>query len=253
MKRLQLGAALGALLALPGLAVAEGDPLAGKFELAQATQGLSGTGKLMAAIETSMGTLNCELFADDAPNTVANFIGLARGLRPFREPTSGKWEKKPFYDGLVFHRVIPRFMIQGGDYTGKGSGSIGYEILDEKNGNHRFDHGGVMAMANRGPNTGTSQFFITEAPQPALDDGGRAGGHYQIFGLCGDKDVELIKKIALTPRDSDDRPLTPVKIVKVTIKREGPAGPAGAATDAPAKPTNAKKVTQPAKKAPPPG
>src|SRR6185369_1828178 len=130
-------------LALPGLASAQTDPLAGKFELSSATTGLAGSGKLTAVIETSMGTFHCELFEQDAPNTVANFVGLARGLRPFRDPVTGKWEKKPFYDGLIFHRVIPGFMVQGGVYSGKGSGSIGYEILDEKNGSHRFDRGGM--------------------------------------------------------------------------------------------------------------
>jgi peptidyl-prolyl cis-trans isomerase A (cyclophilin A) len=250
MNRLIAGAALGALLALPNLACAEPDPLAGKFDIGAATAGLTGAGKLTAVIETSQGTFNCELFEQDAPGTVANFVGLARGLRPFANPSTGKWEKKPFYDGLVFHRVIPGFMIQGGDFTGKGSGSIGYEILDETNGSHRFDKGGVMAMANRGRNTGTSQFFITERATPALDDGGAAGGHYQIFGQCAE--VELVKKIAATPRDPGDRPREDVKIVKVTVKRV-PAAGAAAGAESPAKPTNAKKITQPVKKVPPPG
>jgi peptidyl-prolyl cis-trans isomerase A (cyclophilin A) len=120
-----------------------------------------------------------------------------------------------------------------------------------------------MAMANRGPNTGTSQFFITERPTPALDDGGGAGGHYQIFGDCPDKNVELVKKIAATPRDPGDRPTQEVKIVKVTIKRETAPTTTSSAVEAgkgpgkgkaePAKPTNDKKLTQPNKKVPPPG
>ena len=103
-------------------------------------------------------------------------VGLARGLRPFLDPGTSEWVKRPFYDGLVFHRVIPSFMIQGGDIRGNGSGEPGYTIPDEKNAPHKFDRGGVLAMANRGSNTGGSQFFITEQAQPPLDDGGAAGG-----------------------------------------------------------------------------
>ncbi len=198
--------------ALPG-----GDPLSGKFSIDEATRNLAGQGVLTAIIETSMGSFTCELFEKSAPNTVANFVGLARGLRPFRDPVSGEWKKTPFYDGLIFHRVIPGFMIQGGDFTGRGSGNIGYSIADETNAPHSFAQGGMMAMANRGPNTGDSQFFITEGPTTALDDGGRAGGHYQIFGQC--KEAGLVKTIARTPRDLNDRPMQDVRIKRVTIER----------------------------------
>ena len=233
--------------ALPG-----GDPLSGKFSIEEATRSLAGQGVLTAVIDTTMGTLTCELFEKDAPNTVANFVGLARGLRPFRDPISGDWKKTSFYDGLVFHRVIPGFMIQGGDVTGRGSGNIGYSIQDETNVPHSFGQGGMMAMANRGPNTGDSQFFITEGPTPALDDGGRAGGHYQIFGQC--KEVALVKSIARVPRDGMDRPMQEVRIKRVTIERRKgepaagvtsgsppPAGlkpKAGAPVKPPAKPAN---------------
>ena len=212
-------------VAQPAQAQSGGDPLGGKFSIEDATRGVPGQGVLSANIETTMGTFHCELFEKVAPLAVANFVGLARGLRPFRDPTSSEWKKKPFYDGLIFHRVIPGFMIQGGDVTGRGSGNIGYSIPDEKNAPHSFATGGMMAMANRGPNTASAQFFITEKETSPLDDGGRAGGHYQIFGQCDE--VELVKKIAATPRNPMDRPLQEVKMTKVTIKRDSGAAPAG--------------------------
>jgi peptidyl-prolyl cis-trans isomerase A (cyclophilin A) len=213
-----------ALLALVGTAGggaatarAEGDPANGKFTIGEATKGLTGSGPLMAEVKTSMGTFDCELFEKDAPNTVANFVGLARGLRPWKDPKSGQWVSKPFYDGLIFHRVIPGFMIQGGDPKGNGTGDPGYEIKDEKNDPHKFDKGGVMAMANRGPDTGGSQFFITEGPTPMLDDGARPGAHYQIFGQC--KDPDLVKQIAAVQRDARDKPNQDVTIQSVKISR----------------------------------
>lgn len=212
---------LGLALLAPAVACAEGDPLGGKFPIADATKGLPGAGKLSATIETTQGTFHCELFEKEAPNTVANFVGLARGLRPFKDPSSGQWVKRPYYDGLTFHRVIPGFMIQGGDIKGNGTGDPGYEIQDEKNEPHKFSKGGMMAMANRGPNTAGSQFFITEKEVPFLDDGARPGAHYQIFGEC--KEADLVKKIAGVERDPRDKPLKDVKIVKVTISRGGGA------------------------------
>jgi len=236
MKIAQLIAPLAlALVGLPGAAhAADPDPVAGKFSLADATKGLTGTGKLTAKIETTLGTFVCELFEQDAPLTVANFVGLARGLRPFLDPKTGQWQKRPFYDGLTFHRVIPSFMIQGGDIKGNGTGEPGYTITDEKNAPHKFDKGGIMAMANRGPNTAGSQFFITEAPQPPLDDGGMAGGHYQIFGQCPEH-VDLVKKISRVPRTPMDRPMTDINIVKVTIERQSKE-PAQTPKTPPAKP-----------------
>jgi peptidyl-prolyl cis-trans isomerase A (cyclophilin A) len=205
-----------ALAGTGGVSVAAQDPVGGKFSIEEATKGL-GKGTLTAKIETSLGTFHCELFEQDAPQTVANFVGLARGLRPFLDLGTSEWVKRPFYDGLVFHRVIPSFMIQGGDIRGNGSGEPGYTIPDEKNAPHKFDRGGVLAMANRGSNTGGSQFFITEQAQPPLDDGGAAGGHYQIFGQCAE--VDLVRKIARVPRTGMDRPLADVKITKITIDR----------------------------------
>src|SRR3954470_21861556 len=107
------------------------DPAKGHFTLDQATKGLSGSGPLTAKIETTVGTINCELFDKQAPVTVANFVGLARGVRPWKDPKTGKWVKKPLYDGTIFHRVIPEFMIQGGDPKGTGTGDPGYEFGDE--------------------------------------------------------------------------------------------------------------------------
>lgn len=227
--------ALSLTLTLAGLAgsalAAPPDPTGGKFTIEEATKGL-GKGTLKAKIATTMGIFTCELFEQTAPNTVANFVGLARGLRPFVDPGTGDWVKRPFYDGLTFHRVIPTFMVQGGDIKGNGTGEPGYTIQDETNAPHKFDQGGVLAMANRGRNTGGSQFFITESAQPPLDDGGAAGGHYQIFGQC--KEVDLVKKLARVPRTPMDRPMTDVKITKVTIERET-AEPAQTPKTAPAK------------------
>ncbi len=221
--RLIVPALLALLTSSSGAALAADDPTAGKFTLEEATKGLAGSGKLTAVIDTSMGSFNCELFDKEAPLTVANFVGLARGLRPFKDPKGSEWIKRSFYDGLNFHRVIPGFMIQGGDVLGNGTGEPGYTIADEKNVPHDFSKGGMLAMANRGPNTAGSQFFITEGATPFLNDTPR--GHYQIFGEC--QDAALVKKIAAVPRNGSDKPDQEVKITKVTIKRGG-AGKGGA-------------------------
>lgn len=236
--------ACSARAAAPAQAAAP-DPAAGKFTIEEAVKGVPGTGPLTAVIETSMGSFTCELFEKDAPGTVANFVGLARGVRPFLNPGTQEWVKKPFYDGLIFHRVIPSFMIQGGDIKGNGTGEPGYTITDERNAPHKFDRGGVLAMANRGPNTAGSQFFITEGPTPALDDGGRSGGHYQIFGQC--EPAELVKKIAAVPRDGRDKPFQDVSISKVVIQRGNGLEPAGKGGKGPAKPAG-KAAAAPVKK-----
>ena len=140
-----------ALLAVSLLATAvaradDDDPAKGSFTIADATKGLAGSGPLMAKIETTLGTFTCELFDKQAPITVANFVGLARGVRPFKDK-SGQWVKKPFYDGLIFHRVIPGFMIQGGDPLGIGSGNPGYRFDNEISPDLTFDKPGLLAMA----------------------------------------------------------------------------------------------------------
>jgi peptidyl-prolyl cis-trans isomerase A (cyclophilin A) len=184
-------------------------------DLEEYTKDLKGKGPLKAIFETSMGKLNCELFPDKAPMTVANFVGLARGLKPFKNPKTGAQEKRPFFDGLIFHRVIPDFMIQGGDPLGLGTGDPGYSFGDEFSPSLRHDKGGILSMANAGPGTNGSQFFITERATPHLDD------RHTIFGAC--KEVDLIKKIARVEKDPADpmgsRPKTPIVLEKVTIKR----------------------------------
>lgn len=191
------------------------DPLKGAFSLADATQGLTGKGKLMADIKTAAGKLECELFDDRAPLTVANFIGLARGLRPFKTQ-SGEWLKKPAYDGTTFHRVIKGFMIQGGDPAGTGAGEPGYVIPDEIWEDAYHSERGLLCMANRGPNTNGQQFFIMDGSAPHLDGG------YTIFGKCGPSAV--IEKLA-NSEVQGDRAVTPPKIDKVTIRRGTPKAP----------------------------
>src|SRR5262249_55623697 len=127
------------------------DPTGGSFTLADATAGLSGTGTLVATIKTSRGQMRCQLFEDKAPITVANFVGLARGRRPFK--SGANWVTKPAYHGTTFHRVIRGFMIQGGDPEGTGAGDPGYVIADEIWPGATHDHAGQLCMANRGPNT----------------------------------------------------------------------------------------------------
>lgn len=177
-----------------------------------------------AVFDTSMGRISCKLFEKEAPTTVANFIGLAEGAKDWTDPVSKqKMHRKPFYNGTVFHRVIPEFMIQGGDPTGTGTGDPGYLFADELNPNLNFDVAGRLAMANSGPDTNGSQFFITEVPTPHLDQ------RHTIFGQCDDSSVLNVKAIARIQRDANDKPVEPVTINKVTIVREGqpmPAAPA---------------------------
>jgi len=185
------------------------DPLGGRFTLAQATAGLDGTGALHADIETTMGTFDCALLEREAPVNTANFIGLARGLRDFWDPVAGAWTKRPFYDGSIFHRVIPDFMIQGGDQLRSGTGDTGYELPDENVRPH--DAAGLLCMANHGPNTASAQFFITEVAKPHLD------GSYSILGRCTPTD--LVRRIGAVPRNGDDRPNAPIHILHVRIRR----------------------------------
>jgi len=186
-----------------------GDPLGGKFSLADATMGLPEKGTLTATMKTTKGTLECELFEDKAPITVANFVGLARGLRPFRDPQKN-WVKKPAYDGTTFHRVIKGFMIQGGDPEGTGRGEPGYVIPDEVWPGATHNERGLLCMANRGPNTNGMQFFIMDGSAPHLDRS------YTIFGKCSPGSV--IEAIA-DSKVSGDRAIDPVKIEKVTVTR----------------------------------
>jgi|ERR1051326_2620280 len=180
-----------------------------------ATEPMPKVDKPTAVIDTTAGRMTCTLFPDKAPQSVANFAGLASGTKEWKDPKSGKPQHKPLYNGTIFHRVIPNFMIQGGDPLGMGTGGPGYEIPDENQGN-TFDVAGRLAYANAGPNTDGSQFFITEAPTAWLNDAD--GHHYTIFGQCDDATVELVKNIARRARDErNDRPYDPVVINKITI------------------------------------
>ncbi len=177
-----------------------------------------------AVIHTSAGDMHCALFPDKAPIGVANFIGLAKGTKDWTNPVShAKKHGVPLYDGTIFHRVIPEFMIQGGDPAGTGAGDPGYAFKNEVHPDLKFSVPGRLAYANAGPNTNGSQFFITEVAftgqqAAALD------GNYTIFGQCDPATVELVKKIARMPRDSNDRPYHPVQIKHIDSV-EGHAAP----------------------------
>ena len=181
-----------------------------------------------AILHTTAGDINCTLFKDKAPLTVDNFIGLATGKKDWTNPiTKAKKTNTPLYDGTIFHRVIPDFMIQGGDPAGNGSGDPGYRFKDEIT-DLKFDRPGRLAMANSGPNTNGSQFFITEAPTPHLN------GHHTIFGQC--EPLSLVQHIARMPRDpSTDKPFNPVRIKHIEIVEAG-AAPAAARKTETAKP-----------------
>ena len=149
----------------------------------------------VAVIETTLGKIAVELFAKEAPDTVANFTKLI---------------KKGYYDGVIFHRVIPKFMIQTGDPTGTGRGGPGWTILDEFHPKLRHDKAGILSMANAGPDTGGSQFFITHGPTPHLDD------RHAVFG-CVIEGLDIVGKIAAVARDRADRPNQPVKMERVSL------------------------------------
>jgi peptidyl-prolyl cis-trans isomerase A (cyclophilin A) len=173
-----------------------------------------------AIIDTTAGKLTCTLYPDKAPIGTANFIGLARGTKDWTNPATGaKKHGVPLYNGTIFHRVIPEFMIQGGDPLGSGEGDPGYKFKNETSPDLGFDRPGRLAYANAGPGTNGSQFFITEVPYPSLNGG------YTIFGQCDDATVELVKKIARMPRNANDRPNDPVKITKITILHAGGGTP----------------------------
>src|SRR5579863_8393203 len=165
-----------------------------------------------AVIDTTAGKLNCTLFPDAAPIGVANFIGLSNGTKDWTSPiTHQKKHGVPLYDGTIFHRVIPNFMIQGGDPMGTGTGDPGYQFKNETSPDLKFDRPGRMAYANARPDTNGSQFFITEIAYPSLNGG------YTIFGQCDEASVTLVKEIARMGRDSNDKPYKPVKINHITI------------------------------------
>lgn len=173
-----------------------------------------------AYFQTNYGEFVAKLYTDLAPETTANFIGLTMGTKSFIDPKTIQAVKRPFYDGLTFHRVIPEFMIQGGDPLGTGRGDPGYRFKDEITPTVKFDKAGVLAMANSGPNTNGCQFFITVAPTPFLND--ESGHHYSIFGqvVAG---LEKVIEISKVPTDKSDpqspSPLKPIVMEKVRIYR----------------------------------
>lgn len=196
---------------------------------------------LYVSIATSMGTIVARLYEKESPITVQNFVDLATGQKEWTDPATGQRVKKPLYDGLTFHRVIPGFMIQGGDPLGTGTGGTD-PIPDEFHPSLTFDRPGRLAMANAGPRTGSSQFFITEGPTTHLN------GRHTIFGQVTQGQA-VVEKITSTPRDSSDKPRTPVRMLRVSFRRVGPGpqppkSPAAKPAPAKAKPGAAKRPPQ---------
>lgn len=221
---------------------AQGDPVDGFFTLEQAFDGApeladKSKGKLFATIKTDMGDIRCELFEDKTPLTVANFVGLARGKRPWFDKKTNEWAAKPYYDDTLIHRVIDGFMIQMGDHTGSGRGGPGYMIPDEFDPALKHSGPGTLSMANRNRpdprtqklsvdpqtgqtigNTGSSQFFVTIAK------GSRAGyldGRHTVFGKCVPQTAQAIGKVPTrpTPPALKDRPVQDVKLQSISFER----------------------------------
>jgi peptidyl-prolyl cis-trans isomerase A (cyclophilin A) len=167
---------------------------------------------VFAHFDTTLGKFTVELFEDKAPKTVANFTGLAEGSRQWTHPKTGEKHTTPYYDGIVFHRIISGFVIQGGDPLGLGYGGPGYQFEDEFHPDLRHDRVGLLSMANAGPNTNGSQFFITLGPTPHLD------GRHSIFGAVVDG-IDVVEQIGRVKTDRNDRPVAPVVMNKVTIDR----------------------------------
>jgi peptidyl-prolyl cis-trans isomerase A (cyclophilin A) len=169
-------------------------------------------GPLYATFKTNMGDIVVQLFDDKAPKTVANFVGLATGTKEWTDPKTGEKVKRPLYNGTIFHRVIPGFMIQGGDPLGNGTGGPGYRFEDEFSPELRHNKAGILSMANAGPNTNGSQFFITHQATPQLD------GRHSVFGEVV-KGQEVVVAIANVPRDARDRPTKDVVLKEIVISR----------------------------------
>jgi len=171
-----------------------------------------GDGPLRARLTTSMGVIEVELFEHEAPNTVANFVGLALGTKEYIDPITRQKGGGPYYNGTTFHRVIPEFMIQGGDPTGTGTGSPGYRFNDEFNKKLRHDRPGILSMANSGANTNGGQFFITEVPTPHLND------RHSVFGRVLEGN-DVVYNIARVPTGQRNKPVDPVVLQTVEIYR----------------------------------
>ena len=165
-----------------------------------------------AQFDTSEGAFMIRLFETQAPKTVANFVGLAEGTKEWSDPATGEKKTGPYYDGVIFHRIIDGFMIQGGDRLGQGTGGPGFTFADEFHPSLRHDRAGILSMANAGPNTNGSQFFITLGPTPHLDN------RHSVFGevVSG---LDVVKRIGSVPTGRQDRPVKPVVMNRVTIER----------------------------------
>ena len=168
--------------------------------------------RVLAHFDTTLGKFTAELFEDKTPKTVANFVGLAEGSKEWTHPKTKQKSNNPYYDGIIFHRVIDGFVIQGGDPLGLGYGGPGYNFEDEFHPSLRHDRAGILSMANAGPNTNGSQFFVTLAPTPHLDR------RHSVFGAVIEG-LDVVEKIGHTQVDSQDRPVTPIVMNKVTIER----------------------------------
>ena len=173
-----------------------------------------------AHFDTSEGSFTVRLFDKEAPNTVANFVGLVEGTKEWQDPSTGERKKTPYYDGVIFHRIIDGFMIQGGDRLGQGTGGPGYKFADEFHPSLRHSKAGVLSMANAGPNTNGSQFFITLGPTPHLDN------RHSVFGEVVEG-LDVVKKIGSVKTGRQDRPITPVVMNRVTIERVASWNPIG--------------------------
>ena len=171
------------------------------------------TSGVYAHFSTTEGNFTIKFFHREVPNTVENFVGLAEGTKEWTDPRTRQKVKKPYYDGVVFHRVIDGFMIQGGDPMGTGTGGPGFTFADEFSPNLRHDKAGMLSMANRGPNTNGGQFFITLAPTPHLDN------KHSVFGEVTEG-MDIVRRIGSTPVGRQDRPVKEVSIVSMKIHRK---------------------------------
>ncbi|MBM4392490.1 MAG: peptidylprolyl isomerase [Deltaproteobacteria bacterium] len=173
--------------------------------------GLAPGERLVAVLVTSLGDVRCTLDHAASPVSVANFVALARGEREWVDPIDGESTRRPLYDGTLFHRVVPGFLVQGGDPSGTGTGGPGYSVVDEAAGSV-FDRAGILALANRGPNTGGSQFFVTLGPARHID------GRYTPLGTCAS--LAVLERIAAVPRGERNRPLAPPVLRSVRIEKQ---------------------------------
>jgi peptidyl-prolyl cis-trans isomerase A (cyclophilin A) len=191
------------------------DPTGGHWTLENAVEGMPIDGDLVAEIQTDLGVVFCDLYADRAPNAVASFIGLARGLRPWWDARAGQWVTRPYYRNLTFHRVIPDYIVQGGDYLEDGSGRVGFSVPLERDETLSHDRAGRLALAtfDGDANSGGAQFYITDGPAQALD------GTATVFGQCRpESTVAQIARVVQTGQP-DNRPLTPVHMGLVYVRR----------------------------------